>query len=74
MFIDNHKETEIKLESYRLKLWYCYVVMIFFFSDVLILFISFKYKEWIKIEIYLSFKIDILHIIYLLSISTQDEV
>ena len=37
MFIDNHKEREIKLESYRLKLWYCHDVMtsFFSFSDVL---------------------------------------
>ena len=35
MFIDNHKETEIKWESYRLKLWYCHDVMTSFFSDVL---------------------------------------
>ena len=32
MFIDSHKETEIKLESYRLKLWYYHDVMTSFFS------------------------------------------
>ena len=31
MFIDNHKETEMKLESYRLKLWYYHDVMTSFF-------------------------------------------
>ena len=32
MFINNHKETEIKLESYVIKLWYYHDVMNSFFS------------------------------------------
>ena len=32
MFIDSHKETEIKLESYILKIWYYHDVMTSFFS------------------------------------------
>ena len=32
MFIDNHKETEIELESYRLKLWYYHDVMTSYLS------------------------------------------
>ena len=32
MFIDIHKETKMKLESYRVKLWYYHVVMTSFFS------------------------------------------
>ena len=75
MFRDNHKETDIELESYRLKLWYYYDVMTSFFSVVLIHFKWIKYnnKNEIKNE-YCSFKIDILHLIYFISISKQDEV
>ena len=50
MFIDNHKETEIKLESYRLKLWYYHVVMTTFFSDVLIHFKWIKYNNKMKLK------------------------
>ena len=67
MLIDNHIETKSKLESYRLKLWYCYiVVMISFILDVLIHFKWIKYnnKNEIKNE-YCLLKIDILHLIYL---------
>ena len=32
MFIDNHKEPEITLESYRVKLWYYHGVMTSLFS------------------------------------------
>ena len=35
MFIDSHKEIEITLESYGVKLWYYHDVMTSFFSDVL---------------------------------------
>ena len=74
MFRDNHKEMEIKWESYRLKLWYYHVVMIFFISDVLIRFKWIKYnnKNEIKID-YCSLNRH-LHLIYFISISRQDEV
>ena len=44
MFIDNHKETDIKWESYTLKLWY--------YHDVMTSFFSFRYFKSFEIVIF----------------------